>query len=376
MAESGAGMTDLASPARHRFHAICPYFAMFPESFAAQWIESLTNPGDMVFDPFSGRGTTAFQALLMGRRSCATDVNPVAYVVSKAKLRSPSLPTLLARIRTLQSRYESAETDQLVSGLPAFFHACFAPETLRQLAFLRDALRWKQFDSDAMIAALTLGSLHGETERSTMYLSAQMPRTVSTKPEYSLRYWAKHGYKAPERNVFGLLEDRARFRFVSEPPCLRGDVWLDDMRRAAGHIPSGSVHLIVTSPPYFDVTSFEEDQWLRLWFLGGASHPTYGRVSTDDRHSSVKKYWAMIADFWRTSAAVLQANGHVVIRIAGKNLSTGTLRSGLIASAVGAGRTVSLESVQESALVRRQTDSFRPGSRGVRCEVDFHFRMT
>ncbi len=52
---------------RHRFHSICPYFAMFPESFPEKWIDKLTNPGDTVFDPFSGRGTTPFQALLMNR---------------------------------------------------------------------------------------------------------------------------------------------------------------------------------------------------------------------------------------------------------------------------------------------------------------------
>ena len=55
---------------RHRFHSICPYFAMFPESFAEYWIAALTKPSDLVLDPFSGRGTTATCALLMDRRDC------------------------------------------------------------------------------------------------------------------------------------------------------------------------------------------------------------------------------------------------------------------------------------------------------------------
>lgn len=49
---------------RHRFHSICPYFAMFPEAFAEQWIKKLTKPEETVLDPFSGRGTTALTALL------------------------------------------------------------------------------------------------------------------------------------------------------------------------------------------------------------------------------------------------------------------------------------------------------------------------
>ena len=54
---------------RHRLHALCPYFAMFPESFAETWIDQLSKPGEIVLDPFSGRGTTAFQSMLMGRQA-------------------------------------------------------------------------------------------------------------------------------------------------------------------------------------------------------------------------------------------------------------------------------------------------------------------
>ena len=49
---------------RNRLHSICPYFAMFPEEFARNHIENLTDKGDLVLDPFSGRGTTLLQALL------------------------------------------------------------------------------------------------------------------------------------------------------------------------------------------------------------------------------------------------------------------------------------------------------------------------
>ena len=54
-----------------------------------------------------------------------------------------------------------------------------------------------------------------------------------------------------------------------------------DMRQlpwVADQLP-GPIRLVVTSPPYLDVTNFEEDQWLRLWFLGGPPFPTRGRIS-------------------------------------------------------------------------------------------------
>jgi site-specific DNA-methyltransferase (adenine-specific) len=62
---------------------------MFPEAFAEAWIERLTKRGDVVLDPFSGRGTTAFQSLLMNRRAVASDVNDVAFCLTKAKTCAP-----------------------------------------------------------------------------------------------------------------------------------------------------------------------------------------------------------------------------------------------------------------------------------------------
>jgi hypothetical protein len=50
---------------RHPFHSICPYFAMFPEQFVAEQLLKHTVMGDLVFDPFCGRGTTIFESLLL-----------------------------------------------------------------------------------------------------------------------------------------------------------------------------------------------------------------------------------------------------------------------------------------------------------------------
>ena len=65
-----------------------------------------------------------------------------------------------------------------------------------------------------------------------------MPRTISTKPAYSVRFWDKHGYVPPSRNVFELLERQAKFRYVSPLPELRGHVELTDFRDFIGSSPS------------------------------------------------------------------------------------------------------------------------------------------
>ncbi|XHL98491.1 MAG: hypothetical protein P7H58_11360 [Microcoleus anatoxicus] len=34
-------------------------------------------------------------------------------------------------------------------------------------------------------------------------------------------------------------------------------------------------NLLFTSPPYFGITNYHYDQWLRLWMLGGTERPTW-----------------------------------------------------------------------------------------------------
>src|ERR1019366_5944854 len=106
---------------RHRFHSMCPYFAMFPESFAERWIQRLTKPGDTVLDPFSGRGTTALTALLAGRQAVASDVNDVAFCLTLAKTNPPTLSSLQRRISSLEKNFLPLEWRPSVEEMPPFF---------------------------------------------------------------------------------------------------------------------------------------------------------------------------------------------------------------------------------------------------------------
>ena len=362
---------------RNRFYALCPYFAMFPEGFAERWVDELTKPGDLVVDPFCGRGTAPFQALLMDRNALGSDINPVAYCLTAAKTRGPACSTVLRRIAELRGKYEERVWQPLARELPEFFQRGYNSWTLGQILYLRHVLKWKTRRADTMIAALALGALHGESEKSPSYLSAQMPRTISTKPAYSIRFWDKHSYVPPERDVFELLSRQAEYRYRSPLPERRGRVELTDFRELhrSKLVDKYEAKCIITSPPYLDVTSFEEDQWLRLWFLGGPPHPTRNQISRDDRHELSSRYWQMIADFWRIAGYLVESGGHVVVRMGGKRLSEDGVVEGLTGCSVVARRDVTLVSKESSAIPRRQTDAFRPGSVGVRFEVDAVFQL-
>ncbi len=362
---------------RNRLHALCPYFAMFPESFVEGHVLRHTNEGDYVFDPFSGRGTTVLQSLLMGRRALGTDINPVGYCISAAKAQVPSLKRVLQEIDELDQCYQEYDHGRLRDergNLPAFFGRAFHYSTLEQLLFLRRVLDWHRSMVQRFIAAMTLGTLHGEMDSSSRYLSNQMPRTISPKPRYSLRYWRGHKLWPKKKDVFDRLRNESRLRLSAELPRLRGLVVLGDARDASKRLQSvkGQVSAVITSPPYFNVTDCAEDQWLRLWFLGHEPYPTYGKISRDDRHEQKESYWEFLREVWAGIRDLLRPSATLVCRLGGTRMDEAELTQGLLWSVRQTfPRSRLMHTPIRTELWKRQTPTFRPGSVGCRFEVDY-----
>lgn len=365
------------SSTRNRLHALCPYFAMFPESFVEKQVRTYTLPRALVIDSFSGRGTTLLQSLLMDRRALASDLNPVAYCVSGAKAESPDSEAFLDRVRDLEEVHKTSSQERFRderAELPGFFRRAFYHSTLNQLLFLRATLDWRHNAVDRFVAALILGILHGERTGSKRYLSNQMPRTISPKPGYSIKYWNEHALYPRKRDVFKGLRNEFAFRMAHGAPVGRGSVELSDSRKVGRAFPEhlGEVRHVVTSPPYLDVTHFEEDQWLRLWFLGYADRDTRGQISPDDRHQKPEHYWRFLEESWAGLAPLLRDDAILVCRIGAKHYSKSELTRRVLRSIQKTFPDASLVAQPERSQIRgRQTDAFRPGSKGVRFETDY-----
>jgi hypothetical protein len=367
---------------RLALHAICPYFAMFPESFVREHVERHSSLGDLVFDPFCGRGTTVLESLLCGREAAGSDINPVAVCVSRAKADRPPLTTVTDRLTALENgfgRRRPAMLETERQALPPFFRRAFHHATLRELLFLRSRLEWREDVTDGFIAALVVGSLHGEMDRSSAYFSNQMPRTICLKPDYSLRYWRTHGLFPRRRRVFDMLREKAALRLKDLPEaCGTGTVKDSDARHAAASFVRlrGRVNLVVTSPPYLNVTRYEEDQWLRLWFLGGEPRPTYGQVSRDDRHEGIEGYWRFITESWQGLAPLLAGGARLVLRLGAIGMSQYELTAGLNATVKATWpKARPLAAPKRSSIVGRQAKNFLPSSQGCPFEMDYAYGL-
>ncbi len=349
---------------------------MFPPLFVREHLLAHTKRGDLVLDGFSGRGTTLLESLLNDRQAIACDINPVAYCISAAKANPPSLIELLREIEKLELRYRRRSKERLEferRKLPQFFRRAFYPETLRQVLFLRSTLDWRRTKLHRFLSALVLGHLHGELNRSRNYLSNQMPHSISPKRSYSLEYWRRHNLWPPRREVFELLGHRAAFRLAHGTPRLKGKAACCDIRQAGRVFGNyrGTVAAIITSPPYFDVTKFEEDQWLRLWFLGGPPRPTYNRLSRDDRHRSLRTYWQFLADAWRGVKPLLKRKAVMVCRIGARAIEPDELTSNLTRSLRSVWpRVLPLAHPVVTPLPSSQAKTLSPKAVGCRFEID------
>jgi len=359
---------------KHRFHSICPYFAMFPESFVRRNVLAWSNRNDVILDPFSGRGTTVLESLLNGRKGLGCDTNPVAVCLSKAKADPPCFEEVRDRVAVLERKCEGYASRQ-PEIRDEFFTLCFHETTLQQLLFLKQKLDWRDDRVDRFIAALALGCLHGESHRTELCFSNRMPRTISTKPAYSVRWWRQRGCIPPERNVFSILKKCAEFRYQSPMPLLKGRVVEGDARRASTLLRSyrEKVKLVVTSPPYLDITDYHEDQWLRLWFLGGARKPIAGQ-GRDDRHRRIEEYWQFLCEASRGVAPLLQDSAQVIIRIGGTRLGGDELRAGLLRSLNTSGRKFILVEARQTIIRNGQRRIFQKSTDKASLEHDFRFK--
>ena len=264
-----------------------------------------------------------------------------------------------------------------MSELAAFFSLCFERSTFNQVRFLRKTLQWQMDRTDRFIAALALGALHGESHRSPSYFSNRMPRTISTKPSYSVRWWKKYGYKPPKRDVFAILRKVNAYRFRTPPPELRGEIALADARNASEtfeHL-TEKVTDVITSPPYLNTTNYREDQWLRNWFLGG--EPKIRYQQDDGRHYNAQKYWRFLEEAWGGVAPLLANEARIVVRIGGRKLKKDEIRDALKLSICNAvnHQVRLIDDGVTSKVKRSQSNTFRGSKASSTVEHDFCFQL-
>ena len=351
-----------------KLNAVCPYYTMFPLDFPLDHLR-LYPDARRVLDPFCGRGTTLYAARLAGRQAVGIDINPVAVAVARAKTvqASPVAVVQLAK-RILR---DMGEVD-IPEG--EFWDWGFHPCTLREVAALRDGLRTCTDTPTAqLLRALLLGVLHGPRNKGApSYLSNQMPRTYASKPAYAVRYWRMHALDPVRVDTLDVIKRRADHVLNDCPPRTPGRVVLGDAARSVMALRQ-RFDMVITSPPYYGMRTYVADQWLRNWFIGGASEVPYGSEGQLARQSSQAAFVSALADVWRAAASRCRPQGRLVIRFGALPSAKVSPEELMVASLrqAGAGWLVrDVRPVGVPSRHRRQAEQFNGSGRVVGRAVD------
>jgi hypothetical protein len=247
------------------------YRACFKPQLPRFFIERLTQPGEVVYDPFMGRGTTLLEAALLGRIPFGNDMSPLSLVLARPRLNPPAWETLQQRLAEIPFAEGEAGPEELL----VFYH----PDTLREIIALRHYLFQQQkkgpLDAvDEWIAMVALNRLTGHSPGFFSVYTLPPNQAVSIKSQLKIN--ARRSQVPPRRDVPAIILKKSRQLLGDCDALLRRT--LDQvapravlMTGPADHtpqLPDASVALVVTSPPFLDVVDYATDNWLRCWFLG------------------------------------------------------------------------------------------------------------
>ena len=313
----GVKVTGKYSTAEARWAGVGPYYAMFPTAFADDVVQGYTEPGDAILDPFAGRGTAIYSAAVHGRQAIGIEINPVGYVYANAKLNPGSHTAVVKRLHELSDvapRYREA-----AGSLPTFYHFCFAPTVQEFLLAARSTLNWRRSSIDRTLMALILVSLHGKRGQS---LSNQMRQMTAMAPDYSVRWWKEKNLAPPDVDPVTFMAKRIEWRYThGKPNTSNAKVFLNDSTKKLPHLARDiqkglwpRVKLLMTSPPYHNVTNYYYDQWIRLWLLGGPEHPGKNGNRYGGKFSNHTRYRQLLTKVFVEAKRTLEEEALLYVR--------------------------------------------------------------
>jgi DNA methylase len=298
--------------AAHSLHEIS-YRACFKPQLPRFFIDRLTRPDDIVYDPFMGRGTTLVEAALMGRRSYGCDVNPLSAVLCEPRLRPPSL----ADVQGALAEVDFSDADEMPEELLVFYH----PETLRQISALRTHLleHERRGTLSAVQRWIRMVAVNRLTGHSTGFFSVYtLPPNQAVSPRAQAKINSRLNQRPERRDVPGIILSKSRALLRDVTPELRGRLegLAETARILTGSsantpaIQDDSIALAVTSPPFLDVVDYKSDNWLRCWFSG--IDATAVPVTLAKQLDAWK---AFVTNTLTELRRILRLNGHVAFEV-------------------------------------------------------------
>jgi DNA modification methylase len=303
--------------AEARWARFGPYYAMFPLEFAFEVVEKYSEPNDYIIDPFAGRCSSIYAGGVLGRNSLGIEINPVGWLYGTVKLKPADKEEVVDRLLEIYSKrnYYTHE----IETMPEFYHICYCDEVLKFLLSARNHLNWRNNSVDATLMSIILIYLHAKIGEG---LSNQMRMTKSMGMNYSVLWWKKNKMVAPpEINPCEFILKKIEWRYEKGKPNINESavIFGDSSNKLVGIVDRAmdndiKFSLLFTSPPYYSITDYHADQWLRLWLLGGTESPQSLKDKHKGRFINKQEYYDLLDNVFGLCSKIMKQNSTIYVR--------------------------------------------------------------
>ena len=287
------------------------YRACFKPQLPQYFIDRYSQEGDIVLDPFMGRGTTPLQASLSNRVAYGSDINPLSEMLTSPRLSPPTIMSIVEQFQQIPNNAEIKKNDE---DLLIFYH----PNTLKHLLSLK---RWfinrektgKLSMEDKWIRMVVMNRLSGH---SSGFLSVKtMPPNQTISIEQQRKINQKHNRMPEEKNILDIILKKSKSLLRSGCFPLLFSHQQHKLRCCnvinLDYIDDSEVDLMITSPPFMNIVDYAKDNWLRCWFAG----IDVNKIEFDDYHSSTDAWENFVKNVFVELSRVIKSNGYAIFEV-------------------------------------------------------------
>lgn len=299
----------------HSLHEIS-YRACFKPELPNYFINKFTNKYDLVYDPFSGRGTTILEAALLGRRVISNDINPLSRALIEPRLNPP----LITNISETLKKIPKSSTQKIAGDderLLTFFH----PDTLNEILSLKEFFLNKNEQLSPSERWIRMVAINRLTGHSPGFFSVYtLPPNQATTVERQKKINEKYNQAPEYRDTHALIIKKSRKLLSSLEEDDRNNlnlvnnnaIYLNNNAKYTPEIPDNCVNLIVTSPPFVDIVQYAQDNWMRCWFLGIDSNNVEKNMAIS---KNINEWSSTMESVFEELKRVLVPGGHIAFEV-------------------------------------------------------------